>query len=135
MYEVGPRYPSYVKDNNRDWRVNVYLYDAYYPRAPRIILHDDGIQLGSLKYIEAVMANDAFSIGGAILSELSLSIINNGQYDDTQFIGMEIKVEVELFCGLEVVPEGEEAPEIWAPVPLGVFVVDEVSKTQNVVSV
>jgi hypothetical protein len=129
MYNVSDAYKTAVKAFDRRWRLTVKLNNPYRNNTD-LTLADDDIQLGSVRFSEAIMPTDAFALGGAVLSEFEMAIINNnGAYDEIQLEGTTIEPVVELFCGYD------DDVEIWEAVPLGIFIIDEAKNNHDVLAI
>jgi len=82
-------------------------------------LDEAGIMQSTLSISEGVTNGTTFHIGGVVIGNMSVTLLNNdGRYDDVQLNGATLRPSV----GLEIAPGSME----W--VPMGVFTVDSVSR-------
>lgn len=117
MISTSTEYKTAVASDTREWALRLKVKAA--PHEYNINVND--VKLGTLVYEEAVMTDD-FSIGGGIMSELSLTI--SDEFSNIQLNGADLTAEI----GLKVSNSFEY-------VPLGSFVIDDTKKINGVVSV
>lgn len=96
MYTVTNEYKQAVLKDSRVWSVRGKIKTA----KSTINLTDDDFEINGIKRSESAMAGDKFGVGSAVMSDLSLSLINDGgKYDDVQFNGAEVTPEIGLLLG------------------------------------
>jgi len=120
---LSAEYKDAIKAETRNWGITLGLNVA--SQAYAVNIPEDDIVLGSVKYSEAVMPSDSFALGGGILSEFSVTLINRDKYAGVQFKEAILSPTI-LFYALPA----------WFPdeVPLGQFVIDDVTRTETTIS-
>ena len=106
MISTSTEYKTAVASDTREWALRLKVKAA--PHEYNIDVND--VKLGTLVYEEAVMTDD-FSIGGGIMSELSLTI--SDEFSNIQLNGADLTAEIGLKVG-----------GVFEYVPLGSFVID-----------
>lgn len=141
MYPVTATYKTKIKELERVFQARIQIQHSQ----GVLNLTDKDIALGSLIYNEASQAGEDFTIGGVVASDLTVNIVNKPEYANLQFVGATLTASIGLQLAedkwelQEVEPDTWEevqvSEEAWEWVPLGVFHIDEIGKTRNVIRV
>lgn len=123
MHPVTATYKTKIKELERVFQAKLQIQHS----KGVLDLDDKDIALGSLIYNEASQAGEDFTIGGVVASDLTVNILNKPEYENLTFVGATLTASI----GLEINKEEEEYE--W--VPLGVFHIDEIGKTRNVIHI
>lgn len=140
MYPVSDLYKQKIKENNRLFECKIQIQHS----KGVLELSDKDLAQGTLIYTESSQAGEEFTVGGTVASDISFSILNKPEYNDIQFIGATVLVNIGL-----LVQEGAEAhflqpsqpskmpgfDEKWEYVPLGIFHIDEVKRLRNTIEI
>ena len=122
MYPVSQAFRETVLSNNRTFALKIHIDTAF----ESFDLTDEDISLGALKVTEGAVSGNTFSLGAAVVADLSMTLLNTGgRFDEVQFNGGKLVAQV----GLEV------AENEFEYVPLGVFNIDDVSRPTSVVTI
>ena len=138
MYPVSADYKEKIKENNRLFECKIQIQHS----KGVLELDDKDIVQGSLTYTESSQSGEEFTVGGTVASDISFSILNKPEYNDIQFMGATVLVNIGL-----LIQEGAEAhflqpsqpskmpgfDEKWEWVPLGIFHIDYVKRLRNTI--
>jgi hypothetical protein len=121
LYPVSAAYQQAIKSTTRTKAIKVTIDTAF----EHFDLTDEDIVQGSAKHTTAVLSGDTFELGAAVAADFAVTLMNtDGRYNDVQFNG-----------GLITVQDGTQLPNDdieW--VPLGYFIIDQVSRPTSIVS-
>ena len=147
MYPVSLEYKDKIQQNNRVFKANIAISHSQ----GTLALSNKDIVSGSLIVNESTQSGNDFTIGGTVGSDLSLEILNKPEYDNYDFVGATIIVNIglELKSGLGLTYNQlkdytyEELKQytygdiggVFEYVPLGVFNIDDVGKQRNTIKI
>lgn len=140
MYPVSDLYKQKIKENNRLFECKIQIQHS----KGVLELSDKDLAQGTLIFSESTQPGEEFTVGGTVASDISFSILNKPEYNDIQFMGATVLVNIGL-----LVQEGAEAhflqpsqpskmpgfDEKWEYVPLGIFHIDEVKRLRNTIEI
>ena len=138
MYPVSADYKEKIKENIRTFEAKIQIQHS----KGVLELSDKDLAQGTLIYTESSQAGEEFTVGGTVASDISFSILNKPEYNDIQFMGATVLVNIGL-----LIQEGAEAhflqpsqpskmpgfEEKWEHVPLGRFNIDDVNRQRNTI--
>lgn len=142
MYPVSEAYLDKIKDNERYFTANIVISHSQ----GKLEIGDNELVQGSLKLSQASQSSDEFTIGGVVAKDLQFEILNKDEYKDIPFegaiispsIGLEIeenRQEETYFLQAPYPAEFVEGDFKYEYVPLGIFIVDEVIRSTNVIKI
>lgn len=140
MYPVSQDYKNKIKENNRLFECKIQIEHSQ----GTLYLNDKDLVSGTLTYTESSQAGEEFTVGGAVASDISFTILNKQEYENIVFMGATVFVSI----GLQV-QEGTDAhflqpsqpskmqgyEEKWEYVPLGRFNIDDVNRQRNTIQI
>lgn len=132
MYPVSATFKDKIKLLDQDLRIKVQIQHSQ----GVLNLDDSHMAQGGLMFEEKSQGGENFTVGGKSSAELHFEFFNKAEYDDLDLVGATVLPSVGLVLNLdEVDGEGNPVePDIeW--VPLGVFNVDEVTRTKTSLTV
>ncbi|HBD63508.1 MAG TPA: hypothetical protein DC038_03630 [Clostridiales bacterium] len=146
MYPVTELFKQKIKETTRMFRFSLTIYHS----AGTLVLEDKDVVLGSMQLIENSQSGEDFNVGGVVASTFSIDINNKTDGIDGQFIVDNLNIIVDdmlrpvdwyedytgiNFEGAILLPQVglllDEDNDIWEYVPLGRFIVDDVTKRRN----
>lgn len=141
MYTTSLEYKDKIKRIDRLFKIDVRIKHS----KGILDLTDKDIMIGSTSYSEASQTGENFTIGGAVASTFSISILNKPEYEDINFMEAIITPTVSL-----LLQEGISAHFIqpsqpskmkgfsedrWEPVLLGTFTIDVQKRQRNSIQI
>lgn len=146
MYPVTALFKKAIKKTTRTFRFSIAIYHS----AGTLILEDKDIVLGSVQLTESSQAGEDFTVGGAVASTFQIDINNKTDGVDGDFTVDNLNIAADdmlrpvdyyddytgiNFEGAILLPQVglliDEEKDTWEYVPLGRFIVDEVTKQRN----
>jgi len=138
MYPVSADYKEKIKENIRTFEAKIQIQHS----KGVLELSDKDLAQGTLIYTESSQAGEEFTVGGTVASDISFTILNKPEYNDIQFMGATVFVNIGLLVQEAIdahflqpsqpskMPGFEEK---WEWVPLGIFHIDEVKRLRNTI--
>ena len=140
MYPVTDLYKEKINKDNREFTCDIIIEHSQ----GTLNLTDEDLSMGSLTYTEATQSGDEYTIGSTVASDISFTIFKKPEYEDIQFMGATVFVNIGLFT-----LEGTDAhfiqpsqpskmqgfEDVWEYVPLGRFNIDVVNINSNTIQI
>jgi len=138
MYPVSADYKEKIKENIRTFEAKIQIQHS----KGVLELSDKDLAQGTLIYTESSQAGEEFTVGGTVASDISFTILNKPEYNDIQFMGATVFVNIGLLVQEAIdahflqPSQPSKMPgfdEKWEWVPLGIFHIDEVKRLRNTI--
>ncbi|WP_418223580.1 hypothetical protein [Clostridium isatidis] len=114
MYNVSESYKIAVKNPSRFWKSRITIDNEVF----------EGEDISSYTLEDSLLSDNDFELGTSIMTLLDLEFINKeGKFNNYIFENKELFLEIAL----------ELDNEVFEYVPLGYFIIDTVSKTDNII--
>lgn len=118
MLSTSSAYQTAIKQNERVKDIKIHIETAF----ETFDLGNDDLKEGTLTVKESAIGGDTLSIGGAVISNLSITLLNtNNRFDEVQLRGSKVTIL-----------DGTEVNGAFEYVLLGTFNIDDVSRPTDV---